>query len=511
MHKTARFPYHPLLIGVFPVVALMAANIQESPLEDGLRALVVSLLASASALAFAWGLSKDLHKAAVIMSILLIAFFSYGHVYTALKLTGEFGTWVARHRILLPLWLITTGLTIWSALKKSPAARSQTSALNIVATVLIVIPLFQISSFLMRDFGAGGFFLKQGQDSTIVANPAGINPDYPDIYYIIPDSYSRQDLLEEFYHYDNSEFLNELRSLGFYVADCSLSNYTKTRLSLSSSLNMDYLENLGITAIDQADEIWRRIRNSAVRKTLAGLGYKIVSLETGFYWTEWPDADIYFTRSENPSGLRLNSFETLMLQTTLLRALFDLASGEPQALTAIGMDDLQEHYAITRHALDALDNLAFLDGPKFVFSHLLIPHEPYVFDAEGNFTTEPRSLTQSYDAQITYLNRRLINSLSTIIRESERPVIIILQADTAGPGTQFVKDDRMKILNAYYLPKGHSLLYSSITPVNSFRVVFDTYFGTNYGLLEDLSYFSTPEDLFDVNLVGDDNPNCLTP
>jgi hypothetical protein len=511
MAKLISFPYHPLFFGLFPIVALIAANIQESLLEDGWRALAVSFLVSTTVLTFVLAFTRDLPKAALATSILLIAFFSYGHVYIALKLTGEIGTWIARHRYLLPIWLTITGLTIWFAMKRWPAARTQTGAINIAASFLIVIPLFQISSFLIRDFSAGGPFLEPVQDSTNGANPAWVNPDYPDIYYIIPDSYSRRDLLEEFYNYDNSEFLNDLRSLGFYVADCSLSNYTKTRLSLSSSLNMDYLENLGITAVDQADEFWRRLRNSAVRKTLSGLGYKIVSLETGFYWTEWPDADIYLTRSESASSLRLNNFETLLLQTTLLRALFDLESGDPQVLTAIGMDALEEHYAITRHALDSLDNLAFLDGPKFVFAHLLIPHEPYVFDAEGNFTTEPRSLTASYNAQISYLNRRLINSLSTIISESERQVIIILQADTAGPGTQFIKEDRMKILNAYYLPEGHDVLYRSITPVNSFRVVFDTYFGTKYGLLEDRSFFSTPDDLFDVTLVSNDNPACIAP
>jgi hypothetical protein len=47
-------------------------------------------------------------------------------------------------------------------------------------------------------------------------------------------------------------------------------------------------------------------------------------------------------------------------------------------------------------------------------------------------------------------------------------------------------------LMAYYFPGKDtaSLAYPSITPVNSFRLVFNTYFGGTYPLLENVSYFS---------------------
>lgn len=49
------------------------------------------------------------------------------------------------------------------------------------------------------------------------------------------------------------------------------------------------------------------------------------------------------------------------------------------------------------------------------------------------------------------------------------------------------------ILNAYYLPNVdkdalNSSLYPSITPVNSFRLVFNLYFDADYELLPDKSY-----------------------
>ena len=62
--------------------------------------------------------------------------------------------------------------------------------------------------------------------------------------------------------------------------------------------------------------------------------------------------------------------------------------------------------------------------------------------------------------------------------------------------------ERASILNAYYMPQGKTdLLYPAITPVNSFRVIFNTYFGTNYRLLPDQTYYSplvNPYDFIDI-------------
>jgi hypothetical protein len=56
---------------------------------------------------------------------------------------------------------------------------------------------------------------------------------------------------------------------------------------------------------------------------------------------------------------------------------------------------------------------------------------------------------------------------------------------------------RMSILNAYYVNEETKKdLYETITPVNSFRIIFNHYFGTNYPLLEDLSYHAYGEAEF---------------
>lgn len=60
---------------------------------------------------------------------------------------------------------------------------------------------------------------------------------------------------------------------------------------------------------------------------------------------------------------------------------------------------------------------------------------------------------------------------------------------------------RMGILNAYHLPGCSDRIYEGITPVNSFRVVFNCYFDTDLDMLPDKSYFSSYDSPFDFEDV----------
>ena len=41
--------------------------------------------------------------------------------------------------------------------------------------------------------------------------------------------------------------------------------------------------------------------------------------------------------------------------------------------------------------------------------------------------------------------------------------------------------------------KGEQVLYDSVTPVNTFRLIFNYYFNTDLPLLEDKMYFTDPD------------------
>jgi hypothetical protein len=72
--------------------------------------------------------------------------------------------------------------------------------------------------------------------------------------------------------------------------------------------------------------------------------------------------------------------------------------------------------------------------------------------------------------------------------------------------------ERTPILNAYYLPEGgERLLYPSISPVNSFRVVLNAYFGAELPLLPDNTYFTSkrlPRQAVDITAERASRANC---
>lgn len=133
----------------------------------------------------------------------------------------------------------------------------------------------------------------------------------PDIYYIILDGYGRADMLDSVYGYDNSSFIKALEERGFIVPRNSRSNYPQTPLSLSSSLNMQYLDTL---ASEMGDSfLWwpleDTIQHSQVRKYLERQGYKTVVVASDFDYTDIRDGDVY----EKPFPVMLNNFEVDLL------------------------------------------------------------------------------------------------------------------------------------------------------------------------------------------------------
>lgn len=192
------------------------------------------------------------------------------------------------------------------------------------------------------------------------------------------------------------------------------------------------------------------------------------------------------------------------------------------------------HRSRVLYTFDQLAELPELDGPKFVFAHILSPHPPFVFDARGKPIQPKRSYSindgddyigtwkeyrKGYAAQIRYTSQMLEQTVSKILEGSPEPPVIIVQADH-GPGVYLVWKspdetclwERTSILNAYYLPDGGSqALYPEISPVNSFRVVLNHYFGLKIDLLPDQTYFTshqTGSRFTNVTEERDSRENC---
>lgn len=487
-------PFYPLLISLFPVLALYGNNVNETRLDVIIRPLFVFLAIGIVFFLLFRLLLKDWNRAAFVAAMWLILFSTYGHLIAYIK-KEEIGL---PSNYVLGTWLLLAALFLFLAGWKRSNFSSATSSLNLIAVVMLIYPLFQLIYGSVSDIQVTQ---KVSASSSMQITRPVSEDDLPDVYYIILDSYARADLMLKAYDYDNSAFISDLEEMGFYVARCSQSNYMRTDVALASTLNVDYLQNLSDTF--KADTytrtlLFEMLKHSLVRKTLEDAGYKIVAFATGFPWSELDDADVFL--SPSPLWSDLTDFEEMLLNTTMARLLND--SGKIDAFQ-ISSAHYRER---TSNDFDSIPGVVDLQGPKFVFMHVVSPHPPFVFGPDGQptdpalFHNEDDKITSTmyakgYTNQVSFLNTRVKEAVQTIINGSKIPPVIIIQGDH-GPWLQ-PDNKRFWILNAYYLPGNNDKLYPTISPVNSFRIVLNEYLGTDYPLMEDKSYFSPIPYIYD--------------
>lgn len=340
--------------------------------------------------------------------------------------------------------------------------------------------------------------------------------DLPDIYYIVFDEYARRDTLLDIYGYDNEPFLSSLEELGFVVPRCSQSNYARTKPSMGSSLNLDYVENLGYSVDpSRTDTGWLSdlIEYSKTRRYLEEIGYTFVAFETGIPWANQSSADVYLKPEVRSNGFTdyfglLNEFDIMYLNTSAGILITDFVTKLPDLVDIELNQSIVTRRDNVLYALEKLDSLPEIDGPKFVHAHMMVPHFPVLFGPEGEFiSSQPRTVQAQLDAyrdHVIYINSRILPLIENILKDSEKPPIIIIQGDH-GPrrieGADREKH-RLRILNAYYFPENiRDEIYSTITPVNTFRLLFNSLVEADFPLLEDVSYWSRRDAPFDFTVM----------
>jgi len=505
-----RIHLHPFIIGIFPVISLFAHN--QSQLGPGapLRSMAIILGGTAIVFGLLRWIFRDWTVAGFITSYASVLFFVYGPIKNVMP-TENFhiaSINLGTGAFFLPLWLLVLSFGIWLIVRKIP--RSETSLLifNCIALSTLILPLISITSYAISHHNASATTQTNTPTNTLVRQGSTA---LPDVYYIILDGHGRSDTIEREFGYDNSAFLEALRKQGFYVAACSTSNYSNTIMSMTSSLNMNYLSVLGkgFVAGNQDDsEAVNLIKNNAVRQYFHQLGYAFVSFQSDFPFLNFTNSNVYIPFSGQKS---IQPFELLLIQQTpaiYINAIAKIAGDQflPETMAK------KERYNHTLFMLDELTRLpTSVQSPKFVYAHLIIPHVPYIFGPNGEFNGgENLPDVPGYPDQVQYIDSRIPKIVQEIISRSKTPPVIIIQGDHGFYETGGVQK-RMPILNAYYFPGANSkkLLYPTITPVNTFRAVFNTYFNGQFDLLPDQNYYSPDKnDIYNVTFYQNQSIEC---
>lgn len=491
-------PIYPILLAVYPALIMLANNVGELRPSAGFRSLLISLAVCATLLILLRVLLRDIHRVALTTTIWLFLFFSYGHFQ--ILFPGQ--NWT-RLEILLSVWIgigISSLLWIW---RTQPSLRGIALPINAIMLLLVGMSVWQFASFETRLIRLLDTPVPQATVPILKVDPSS---HLPDIYYIVLDSYARADTLKNVFGFDNSQFITGLEEMGFYIARCSQSNYDRTELAFASILNLDYLQVIAPSlSKESADKspLWKLIRNSRLRAALENLGYKVVAFATGYPWSELADADRFI--QPDLKWNNLTEFEVLLLRTTMLRA------AQETGLVNYNAQEYDRQVERSRLILNTLTSIPDDDRPRFVFVHLLEPHPPFVFGIGGNTTDAgqfinekgkytPESYARGYIGEVQFINDQILHIVRTLREQSDVPPIIIIQGDH-GPWFQ-PPETVLTILNAYYLPDHHNLLYPSISPVNTFRLVLNEYFGADLPLLDDRNYNSPDVQPYNYEVVS---------
>jgi hypothetical protein len=501
-----RWPWFAIAFAVFPLLHIAAAN--PGQVGGGSLALVLAVAAAASAmllvaLRFLLG---DWLRAGLGVAWFVVLFFSYGPLNAAVgRPDGDpdavpmASGWLADHLQLVHsvVWLLLLALGwLWlRRLARTPGRLP--GALNLASALLLGFALARLFASAAPEEDRPGPGVAQ----------ASVLRDAPDVYFILLDGYARADVLAEHYGFDNGPFLRGLEQRGFQVAEASEANYAWTFLSLSSTLNLDYLPGLLGDKLDpegtDRKHAYRLMRDNRAAAFLRARGYRYVHLQSTWGGTgSNPFADEF-----RPCG------------GGVFRDDYLLAIEEVSWLRVLGSSASLDLASCHLRNFETLAGLAREPGPKFVVAHFMPPHHPYLFDREGRvlrsanlsnqfeFQKKLWEDRQAYVDQLVFMNRSIESAIDRVVAGSARPPVILLLSDHGpnlrrGLSSEQHNGLRLATLSAVRLPGAPAdLIPEDVSNVNLLRIVFSQAFAADLPSLPDRHFVSDYRRPFDFTEV----------
>ena len=498
---------YPFLLAAVPILHIVADNPGESSVPDLLLVLAATLgLVGFVYLIARLALGRE-HgpRLAPLVAMLATAWF-FGY-RTAAESSG-----IARpHLVLAPLLgAATVGLLLWAGRRPASLERAG-SFLGLTGLLLVAFAFTDIARDRMRSAAAL-------RESALVRRlalpvPAPAEPAGPrrDIYLIVLDEYANSRVLLERFGYDNREFEDSLRALGFHIPQVVRSNYVHTMLSIPSLLNAAHLAPL-------ADEVGRRSTDPTLANRLLDRSRVAAFLkDRGYRYVFFPSRWWYSTRRTPLADVEPQVWGEARplreLGRTELRRLVLKASVVPGRLLGTMVWDADH----VRRSLAGVTLAHRFGDPVFAVAHVISPHAPYAVD--GDCRSPPRRTT--YVGQLECINQQVLRVVTELIARSEVPPVILLQGDH-GTATLGYSDwpsaaqvpaaaarERFGAFGAYYLPNGGAAAFGdTVTVVNVMGNVLRHYFGARLPREPDAQYLSLERAPFDFRRV---DPDWLAP
>ena len=449
------FIIFPFLLAFFPSWTLIVNNYDEIIFQDILISLAIIAIS-----VIVWivitKIIKNGNKAALITGVGIGFFFYFGYIKDALAGIMIFNFPIDRTSV---LGIISIIIFIMSVIYFVKSRRSFESVIKIVNVITITLVLAVTLQLVIP----------------------GAYAEKPNVYHIILDEYTDNEILMKKFNYNNEKFLELLNENGFYVPNKSFSTFEKTEIELNSILNMNYPIERGWVS-----DHYQALKNNKVMSVFSNQDYSIIETNSMVRWKNFSDVDTKLCYDTN----FINSgFLDQVLGKSMIRYFLEQYHNDTRRDTI-------------RCTFNVLSEIPLQSsGPVYVFSHMYIPHYPFLFGPNGeNVIPNHREIgglqhwenPQGYTNQLIYATNQLSIVIKNIVKNDPNAIIIV-QGDTGTlTGTDIetytMKDvyQRHSILYAVRIPDVSNLEY--MIPVNTYRIIFNNYFNTNYEYFEQHSY-----------------------
>jgi hypothetical protein len=482
------FQKHPYFLVLFPVYFVFhgfTENYDLVPLPDAVKLAAIYIITSLLVFFLLFLFYKHVKRAALGAFLIATINFFFGPVHDLLKKTFH-GSFIIKYSFLLPLIFILLLIFLILAKKKRWHLIKTTLYLNLLLVIILLIDAISLGIKTVNH--------KNYSSSIATEFIACDSCQKPDVYLIVADEYAGREELKDIFSFDNAAFENDLMQRGFTIVSGARSNYNFTPFSIASMLNMNYLNGIeGNNSSKQDMSVcYSTIKKNKLLAFLEHSGYDFYNYSI-FDFDRQPSVTI---PTFLPRKTILITSQTLL--SRLQRDLWFHLVTDLHLRSAIKYSIYNDHYnneKILKLTEQAVKNNS---APKFVYTHVVMPHYPYYFDRfekptpESQLNDSNNPNKQAYIEYLHYANKKLLNLIDKILSTSKKPPILILIGDHGFRQFTERTDHKYYFMNldAVYFPDhDYSKFYDSMSLVNQFRVILNAQFNQHFALLKDSTSF----------------------
>jgi len=428
--------------------------------SDVLKALLIGLPGAAILTGIARLIFGSWSQAAVFTTIFLITFLFYRPIY----LYAENIIPNIRHRMLIG-FLCVFWLAVFSILWKLKPRHFATY----LTTTFLALAAYEI---FMMGIGANAVATQYRQIDTEhqklleTAGDISFNKK-PNVLHILLDAYTSSSSLDKYLNFKNDAFEDELTAMGFKIAKEARTNYNYTPQTMSSVFNYNYI-NASDATVKSNHALVALLRNQIEDNRMLTHfeknGYLINNLSL-------------FDLKNHPR--RYNCAPLISASDTWFFLYRRILPGQ-----LYKHKTYWDSHRITQTLNQDLSSIKLGSPPQFIYAHFLIPHSPFIYEADGSLRTDAYPYTpENYVEQVKYTNLLVLTVLKKLIAQDPN-LVVILQGDHGARVIENV-DQEYTSFQAIRLPEVDSFDYApDFHNVNTYRLFLNGYGGANLPMLE---------------------------